>query len=153
MANEQAAPAQPAKRRPVLNTADFDAVLFDLDGVITHTRKVHAAAWNDVFNNFLRDYAAAHGKEVAPFDVVQDYVTFLDGRPRHEGVHDFLASRGIELPIGRPDDPDSADSAASARPASRKASPAWPNMIARLRSVAATAPSAVARSRSAPSIG
>lgn len=110
MANTETATAQPAaKRRPVLNTADFDAVLFDLDGVITHTRKVHAAAWNDVFNNFLREYASAHGIEVAPFDVVTDYVTYLDGRPRHEGVRAFLASRGIDLPVGQPTDPDTAE--------------------------------------------
>ena len=111
MANDDTATsAQPtAKRRPVLQTADFDAVLFDLDGVITHTRKVHAAAWNDVFNNFLRDYAVAHGSEVAPFDVVTDYVTYLDGRPRHEGVRAVLAARGIELPVGQPTDPDTAE--------------------------------------------
>jgi alpha,alpha-trehalase len=109
MANEQAATAQPAKRRPILNTADFDAVVFDLDGVITHTRKVHAAAWNDVFNNFLREYGAAHGMELSPFDVMNDYVDYLDGRPRHEGVRGFLASRGIDLPVGQPTDPDTAE--------------------------------------------
>jgi beta-phosphoglucomutase-like phosphatase (HAD superfamily) len=109
MANDETAAQPAAKKRPLLKTADFDAVVFDLDGVITHTRKVHAAAWNDVFNDFLREYGAAHALELAPFDVVSDYVTYLDGRPRHEGVRAFLAARGIDLPVGQPTDPDTAE--------------------------------------------
>jgi beta-phosphoglucomutase family hydrolase len=85
------------------------ACLFDLDGVLTQTAKVHAAAWETMFNRFLEDWAARHGSEFVPFDPVKDYDEYVDGKPRYEGVSSFLASRGIELPQGTPDDPPSAE--------------------------------------------
>jgi len=81
------------------------ACLFDLDGVLTQTAKVHAEAWKAMFDAFLRDWAAAHGQRFVPFDAVADYDRYVDGRPRYEGVSSFLASRGISLPQGSPDDP------------------------------------------------
>jgi beta-phosphoglucomutase family hydrolase len=83
------------------------ACLFDLDGVLTQTAKVHAEAWKSMFDDFLREWAPAHGQEFVPFDPVGDYDEYVDGKPRYEGVASFLASRGIELPQGSPDDPPS----------------------------------------------
>jgi beta-phosphoglucomutase family hydrolase len=74
------------------------ACLFDLDGVLTRTAKVHAAAWKQMFDDYLRDRAAASGQDFVPFDPVEDYDQFVDGKPRYEGVRSFLASRSIELP-------------------------------------------------------
>jgi beta-phosphoglucomutase family hydrolase len=84
------------------------ACLFDLDGVLTQTAKVHAAAWKTTFDEFLREWAARHDKEFVPFDPVADYDEYVDGKPRYEGVRSFLASRAIELPHGTPDDPPDA---------------------------------------------
>jgi beta-phosphoglucomutase family hydrolase len=88
------------------------ACLFDLDGVLTQTAKVHAAAWKDMFDAFLRRYAVETGTEFAPFDVGYDYDTYVDGRPRYDGVRSFLASRRIELPEGGLDDPPDAETIA-----------------------------------------
>ena len=76
------------------------ACLFDLDGVLTQTAKVHAAAWKEMFDAFLRDRAAKAGEPFRPFDPVADYDEYVDGKPRYDGVRSFLASRGIELPEG-----------------------------------------------------
>ncbi|MDQ6774184.1 MAG: beta-phosphoglucomutase family hydrolase [Candidatus Dormibacteraeota bacterium] len=84
------------------------ACLFDLDGVLTETAKVHAAAWKQMFDAFLRARADASGEPFKAFDDVRDYDEYVDGRPRYEGVQAFLESRGIELPTGTPDDPVSA---------------------------------------------
>jgi beta-phosphoglucomutase family hydrolase len=81
------------------------ACLFDLDGVLTQTAKVHAAAWKQAFDAFLRDYAKRNGVPFTPFDEVKDYERYVDGEPREDGVRDFLASRQITLPEGGPDDP------------------------------------------------
>jgi len=80
--------------------------LFDLDGVLTPTAKVHAAAWKQMFDEFLR----ARGER--PFDESQDYDEYVDGRPRLDGVRAFLESRGIELPEGDPEDPPGAETVA-----------------------------------------
>jgi beta-phosphoglucomutase family hydrolase len=85
------------------------ACLFDLDGVLTQTAKVHAAAWKDMFDEFLRRRAQEHGGEFVPFDAVGDYEAYVDGKPRYEGVASFLASRDIELPQGESDDPPDAE--------------------------------------------
>ncbi len=85
------------------------ACLFDLDGVLTQTAKVHAAAWKTMFDEFLRRWAESHGQEFVPFDPVADYDQYVDGKPRYDGVKSFLDSRGIELPQGTPDDPPSAE--------------------------------------------
>jgi beta-phosphoglucomutase family hydrolase len=81
------------------------ACLFDLDGVLTQTAKVHAAAWKETFDEFLRHRAEQSGDEFVPFDDVKDYDEYVDGLPRYDGVKAFLESRGIELPQGSPDDP------------------------------------------------
>jgi beta-phosphoglucomutase family hydrolase len=81
------------------------ACLFDLDGVLTQTAKVHAAAWKEMFDAYLRLRADARGERFSPFDQVADYDEYVDGKPREDGVRSFLHSRGIELPPGSPDDP------------------------------------------------
>ncbi|MER5462387.1 beta-phosphoglucomutase family hydrolase [Streptomyces sp. NPDC002668] len=78
--------------------------LFDLDGVLTRTAKVHAAAWKEMFDDYLRRRAEREGVPFEPFDAVHDYDEYVDGRPREDGVRTFLASRGIRLPEGAPDD-------------------------------------------------
>ncbi len=82
----------------------FDAVIFDLDGVITKTALVHSAAWKKMFDEFLLNYAAEHGIEYRAFTHKEDYLPFVDGKPRYKGVADFLASRGIDLPEGTAND-------------------------------------------------
>ncbi|MFI9270250.1 HAD family hydrolase [Kitasatospora sp. NPDC052896] len=81
------------------------AFLFDLDGVLTQTAKVHAAAWKSMFDAFLREEARRTDEEFVPFDPVQDYDRYVDGKPRLDGTRSFLASRDIKLPEGSPDDP------------------------------------------------
>jgi beta-phosphoglucomutase family hydrolase len=88
---------------------DVRACLFDLDGVLTQTAKVHAAAWKQMFDEYLRDRAARTGQPFAPFDEIADYERYVDGKPRYDGGRSFLASRGIELPEGSPTDPPSAE--------------------------------------------
>jgi beta-phosphoglucomutase family hydrolase len=85
------------------------ACLFDLDGVLTKTAIVHAAAWKQMFDEYLRDRAERSGDDFVPFDSDADYGEYVDGKPRADGVRSFLASRGIELPDGDPDDPPSAE--------------------------------------------
>jgi beta-phosphoglucomutase family hydrolase len=84
------------------------ACLFDLDGVLTQTAKVHAAAWKEMFDAFLRTRAAQTGENFEPFDPVADYDEYVDGKPRYDGVRSFLTARGIALPEGTPDDPPDA---------------------------------------------
>lgn len=81
------------------------ACLFDLDGVLTHTAQVHAAAWKEMFDAFLCSRAEASGSAFVPFDESSDYNQWVDGKPRADGVRSFLSSRGIELPEGEQDDP------------------------------------------------
>jgi beta-phosphoglucomutase family hydrolase len=83
---------------------DVRACLFDLDGVLTSTAKVHAAAWKEMFDAYLRDRAVRTGTPFVQFDVATDYVDYVDGKPRADGTRDFLASRGILLPEGTADD-------------------------------------------------
>jgi beta-phosphoglucomutase family hydrolase len=85
------------------------ACLFDLDGVLTQTAKVHAAAWKEMFDAYLHERAARVGEDFVPFDPVADYDEYVDGRPRYDGVRSFLRSRSIELPQGAPSDPPSAE--------------------------------------------
>jgi beta-phosphoglucomutase family hydrolase len=82
--------------------------LFDLDGVLTQTAKVHDAAWKQMFDQFLRERADQAGQPFRPFDPVKDYEEYVDGKPRADGTRSFLASRGITLPEGDPDDPPDA---------------------------------------------
>jgi beta-phosphoglucomutase family hydrolase len=85
------------------------ACLFDLDGVLTQTAKVHARAWKEMFDGFLRGRAERAGAAFEPFDLGKDYDEYVDGKPRYDGVRSFLAARGIELPEGTPDDPADAE--------------------------------------------
>ena len=80
------------------------ACLFDMDGVVTQTAVVHAAAWKEMFDDFLREHAQATGTQFVPFDPAKDYDAYVDGKPRLDGTRSFLQSRGIELPEGTPDD-------------------------------------------------
>lgn len=84
------------------------ACLFDLDGVLTDTASVHAAAWKEMFDDFLREWSRTHDVPFRPFDPVTDYGPYVDGKPRLDGTRGFLRSRGIELPEGGPDDPPGA---------------------------------------------
>ncbi len=84
---------------------DFDAVIFDLDGVVTKTAQVHAKAWKKMFDEFLSAWSDRHGTPFQPFDIDHDYRTYVDGKPRVDGVRSFLESRGITLSEGRGDDP------------------------------------------------
>lgn len=80
------------------------ACLFDMDGVLTQTAKVHSAAWKEMFDAFLQHHAETSGGEFVPFDIETDYVRYVDGKLRQDGVRSFLESRGITLPEGNPDD-------------------------------------------------
>jgi beta-phosphoglucomutase family hydrolase len=82
----------------------IEALLFDMDGVLTQTAKVHAAAWKQTFDEFLRQRAQERGEKFVPFDVDKDYDEYVDGKPREDGVRSFLESRNIELPEGDADD-------------------------------------------------
>jgi beta-phosphoglucomutase family hydrolase len=88
---------------------DTAACLFDLDGVLTMTAKVHAAAWKEMFDGFLAQRAEQKGEPLVPFDAHSDYDKYVDGKPRMDGVRSFLASRGIEVPEGEHDDPPTAE--------------------------------------------
>jgi len=83
------------------------ACLFDLDGVLVQTAKIHAAAWKQLFDRFMRDLAEREDRPFRPFEVPQDYLAYVDGRLREDGVRGFLASRGIAVPEGKRNDPAS----------------------------------------------
>ncbi len=97
----------PGSKTHTLSRDEFDAVIFDMDGVVTQTAAVHAEAWKKMFDCYLIELAARTGRSYQPFDIATDYTRYVDGKPRYDGVRDFLASRGIELREGtREDDPD-----------------------------------------------
>lgn len=97
--NDRAVPVMPDS---------ITACLFDLDGVLTPTAEVHAAAWKELFDAFLLDRSRQTGEPYRPFEIATDYVEYVDGRLRQDGVRAFLASRGIVLPEGALDDPPAA---------------------------------------------
>jgi beta-phosphoglucomutase family hydrolase len=80
------------------------ACLFDMDGVITQTAKVHDAAWKEMFDEFLKGWSSSHDVPFKPFDSGHDYAEFVDGKPRLEGTRSFLESRHIDLPEGEESD-------------------------------------------------
>lgn len=90
---------------PSSDLTSLDAFVFDMDGVITDTARVHEAAWKATFDQFLEEHV---GPEAAPF-TREDYLEYVDGKPRYDGVSSFLRSRGIELPYGDPSDPADAE--------------------------------------------
>jgi beta-phosphoglucomutase family hydrolase len=94
---------------PTVHWPDYDGVLLDLDGVITDTAEIHASCWKRMFDAYLKERAERLGEEFVPFDAASDYRTYVDGRPRLDGVRTFLESRNIELPEGSPDDPPDAE--------------------------------------------
>lgn len=75
-------------------------MIFDLDGVITFTARVHAAAWKELFDDYLRARAARMGVPFRPFDAAADYYAYVDGKPRYDGVQSFMESRAIDIPHG-----------------------------------------------------
>ncbi|KUI45154.1 hypothetical protein AU197_12995 [Mycobacterium sp. IS-1590] len=89
--------------------AGIRAALFDLDGVLTDTASVHKKAWKAMFDDFLRRRAEQTGEVFTPFDVQSDYLNYVDGKKREDGVRSFLSSRHIELPEGDPDDPETTE--------------------------------------------
>jgi beta-phosphoglucomutase family hydrolase len=88
---------------------NYDAVLFDLDGVLTDTAGVHADCWKRTFDEYLQRRADRTGEVFDPFDIEGDYRLYVDGKRRYDGVRAFLESRGIDLPEGSPDDPPDAE--------------------------------------------
>ena len=92
-----------------VNREQYDAVLLDLDGVITDTASIHAACWKQMFDEYLQKRAMQRGEAFRPFEIATDYRLYVDGKPRYDGVRDFLASRSIRLPEGSPDDPPQAE--------------------------------------------
>ena len=88
----------------LIDAEKYDAVLFDMDGVLTMTMKIHAACWKRMFDDYLRQRASSHGEDFRPFEIATDYKAYVDGKLRYDGVQAFLASRGIEIPYGSPDD-------------------------------------------------
>src|SRR5262252_5744575 len=90
---------------PIAITLDkYDAVLLDLDGVITDTANIHATCWKQMFDVYLQQRAVERDEPFRPFDLATDYRLYVDGKPRFDGVRDFLTSRGIHLPEGTPDE-------------------------------------------------
>ena len=90
-----------------INPSEIHAVIFDMDGVVTDTATIHAAAWKQMFDEYLEERARQQGEQFQPFDAALDYHRFVDGKPRYDGVKSFLESRGISLPYGnRKDKPD-----------------------------------------------
>ncbi len=94
---------------PVLDLKKVDAVLFDLDGVLTATSRIHSACWKRMFDQFLQTYYENRGEPFRAFDVEGDYKPYVDGKLRDEGVNSFLLSRSIEIPYGNIDDPPGND--------------------------------------------
>jgi beta-phosphoglucomutase family hydrolase len=91
---------------PNVVTSDrFEAVLFDMDGVITDTASIHARCWKTMFDEYLEKRSRRNAEPFRGFDLDTDYKLHVDGKPRYAGVRDFLASRGITLPEGTPEDP------------------------------------------------
>ena len=87
--------------RITITRDQYDAVLLDLDGVITDTANIHAACWKQMFNEYLQKRAAERGEPFRPFDLTTDYRLYVDGKPRFDGVRDFLTSHGTDSGEGR----------------------------------------------------
>ena len=97
------------KSKHEITRDQYDAVLLDLDGVITDTANLHAACWKQMFDEYLQKRAMQRGEAFRPFDLGTDYRLYVDGKPRFDGVRDFLTSRDIQLPEGSPGDPPQAE--------------------------------------------
>jgi beta-phosphoglucomutase family hydrolase len=106
--NERPRSGQQRAGLTLMLPAGIAACLFDLDGVLTQTAKVHAAAWKEMFDTFLQEQSGRNGEPFRPFEIATDYAQHVDGKLREDGVRSFLVSRGITLPEGAPDDPPTA---------------------------------------------
>lgn len=95
---------KPGVRRVTLSPQLYEAVIFDMDGVVTQTATVHATAWKKLFDEFLTQYAEQHHQPFKPFDIEFDYLKYVDGKKREDGLISFLDSRGLHIPMGNPDD-------------------------------------------------
>jgi beta-phosphoglucomutase family hydrolase len=98
-----------AQSKHAITRDRYDAVLFDLDGVLTNTAKLHATCWKQMLDEYLKERAGKRAEAFVPFDLDSDYRLYVDGKPRFDGVRDFLKSRGVHLPEGSPDDPPQAE--------------------------------------------
>src|SRR5262249_42278950 len=96
--------AMSEKSTHVITRDRYDAVLFDLVGVITSTATIHATCWKQMFDEYLQSRATQRGEAFRPFDLANDYRLYVDGKPRFDGVRDFLRSRDIQLSEGSPED-------------------------------------------------
>jgi beta-phosphoglucomutase family hydrolase len=105
---EERSMQQPESSRGI-SRERYDAVLLDLDGVITNTASIHAACWKQMFDEYLRERATQRGEAFRPFEIDTDYRLYVDGKPRFDGARDFLISRRIQLPDGSPHDPPHAE--------------------------------------------
>jgi beta-phosphoglucomutase family hydrolase len=108
-ANDAVVPEKMCAESVVIDRRRFDGAIFDLDGVLTDTARVHAAAWKATFDTFLESWAQRHGLSFKSFDIDADYFTYVDGRPRYDGIRTFLAARGIHLPEGSEKESDTAN--------------------------------------------
>ncbi|MBE0559064.1 MAG: beta-phosphoglucomutase family hydrolase [Proteobacteria bacterium] len=93
------------KWKSVISPESIDALLFDLDGVLTPTAEIHATCWKLMFDEFLQAWSPEHAIPFRPFTIATDYRRYVDGKPRYDGVRSFLDARAIRLPYGHPDDP------------------------------------------------
>lgn len=93
----------------IISRRHFDAAIFDLDGVLTDSARVHAAAWKLVFDAFLQRWSQQRGVGFQPFDIESDYLDYVDGRPRNDGIRSFLVARSINLPEGSDHDSENAN--------------------------------------------
>ena len=90
---------------PVISRAKFGAVIFNLDGVVTDINEINRDAWKQLFDDYLLERKAQEGEDLSPFNIDYDYRRYVEGRPRYQGVKNFLSNRHIELPLGEPQDP------------------------------------------------
>ena len=97
-------PSLNVEHKSTVSALDFDAAIFDMDGVITQTAAVHSLAWKRMFDEYLRSREVRLGEPFREFTHAEDYLSYVDGRPRYRGVETFLRSRGIEIPFGSPED-------------------------------------------------
>ena len=95
---------------PKFEPKNYQAMLFDLDGVLTDTARLHSACWKRMFDEFLERRAEREGEPFQPFEIDTDYLKYVDGKPRYDGVRDFLHARNIELPEGTPNSPPGEES-------------------------------------------
>jgi beta-phosphoglucomutase family hydrolase len=96
-----------SQERHLVSPDEYEAWLFDLDGVVTDTASVHAAAWKATFDEYLKEVSEREEKSCEPFEIDPDYYRYVDGKPRYAGVDSFLRSRGIIVVWGDPNDPPS----------------------------------------------